>query len=72
MRKIRRAAAVGLAVTMLSFCVAPTAAAVPWTEDAVWSPLQMLRGFADHVVELANGWIRVVFAPTGGDGDPDG
>jgi hypothetical protein len=72
MRRIRHAAAVGVAVTMLSLCFAPTAAAVPRTEDAVWSPLLVIQGFADHVADLFGGWVRSLFAPTGGEGDPNG
>lgn len=72
MRRIRHAAAVGLAVTLLSLSVAPAVTAAPRVEEPPRSPLLAVFGFADHVVDLFGDWVRSLFDATSGQGDPDG
>jgi hypothetical protein len=72
MRRIRHAAAVGLAVTLLSRSSAPAVTAAPRAEEPPRSPLLAVFGFADHVADLFGDWVRSLFAPSDGVGDPNG
>lgn len=68
---IRHAAALGLVVALVSLATAPATAA-PRAEEAPTAMLLDLKGLADQLVDLFQGWVRSVFAPSGGAGDPDG
>lgn len=72
MKGTRRLAAFGLAVTLACLSAAPPAVAAPRVEEPPRTGLLAFHEFADQLADLFGDWIRSVFAPAGGDGDPNG
>lgn len=70
-RGIRLAAAVGVAAALVCLSAAPALAAPRAEEPPRASPAR-LYALVDHVADLFEGWVRSVFAPSGGVGDPNG
>lgn len=71
LKGIRRAAAFGLVVALVSLSTVPAVAA-PRADEAPRAMLLDLQGLADHVVELFAGWLRPISAESGCAMDPDG